>query len=275
MAFDPRYGETGKFYVNYTDKNGGTVISRFQASSQANVADPFSETDLIRVDQPYPNHNGGALAFGPDGYLYIGLGDGGSQGDPNGNGQNTRTLLGKILRLDVDHGDPYGIPADNPFGTEVWAYGLRNPWRISFDKLTRDLYIGDVGQGDWEEIDFLSAGSPGGTNFGWNYREGKHDYQGNAPAGLAEPIAEYSHDEGGCSIIGGYVYRGAMPEWNGIYLYGDYCSGKVWGLINSVNGWQAQLLFETNLNITSFGQDESGEVYLVDDDGEVYQLIGK
>ena len=212
------------------------------------------------------------LAFGPDGDLYVGLGDGGSQGDPHGNGQNTNALLGKILRLDVDSGDPYAIPADNPFGNEVWAYGLRNPWRFSFDKATGDLYIGDVGQNTWEEIDFLPAGSPGGTNFGWNIREGAHDYNGGNTQGLTDPVAEYSHSEGGCSITGGYVYRGSMAEWNGIYLYGDYCTGFIWGLIHSDNGWQVQRLFDTDVNITSFGQDEAGEIYLVGDGGGVYRL---
>ena len=206
-----------------------THISRFQASG--NVADPNSEKVLMLVEQPYSNHNGGALNFGPDGYLYAGLGDGGSQGDPSKNGQNTTVMLAKILRIDVNNGDPYSIPADNPFGNEVWAYGLRNPWRISFDRATGDFWIGDVGQGQWEEIDYLPAGSPGGANFGWSIVEGNHDYDGTAQPGFIPPVAEYSHSEGGCSVTGGYVYRGAMPEWQGIYLYGDYCSGKVWGLI--------------------------------------------
>ena len=192
-----------------------------------------------------------------------------------GNGQKTNTLLGKILRLDVDSAEPYTIPVDNPFGNEIWHYGLRNPWRISFDALTGDLYIGDVGQNQWEEIDYLPAGSPGGTNFGWNFREGKHDYEGTAPAGLTEPIAEYSHGEGGCSVTGGYVYRGAIPEWNGIYLYGDYCTGFIWGLIQVNGEWQKQLLFDTDVNITSFGQDKAGEVYLVSDGGGIYKLVTK
>jgi glucose/arabinose dehydrogenase len=275
LAFHPQYAQNGSFFVNYTDKNGDTSISRFQVSSDPNVADPASEVQLLAVDQPFPNHNGGVLTFGPDSYLYAGLGDGGSQGDPSGNAQNTGVLLGKILRLDVDSAEPYAIPSDNPFGNEVWHYGLRNPWRISFDRLTEDLYIGDVGSGEWEEIDFLEAGSPGGTNFGWDFREGAHDYEGNAPDGLTDPIAEYSHSEGGCSVTGGYVYRGSMPEWNGIYLYGDYCTGLIWGLIRSGNGWQTQLLFDTDINITSFGQDETGEVYLVGDRGGIYRLERK
>ncbi len=275
LAFHPNYSQNGRFFVNYTDNNGNTVIARYQVSSDPNVADPNSEMKLLGVDQPFPNHNGGILAFGPDGYLYAGLGDGGSQGDPYGNAQNTKALLGKLLRLDVDSAEPYAIPSDNPFGNEVWAYGLRNPWRISFDKLTGDLYIGDVGQNTWEEIDYLPKGSPGGTNFGWNLREGAHDYKGSASPDLTEPVTEYSHQEGGCSVTGGYVYRGSMPEWNGIYLFGDYCTGLIWGLIHSGNNWQKQQLFDVDFTITSFGQDEKGEVYLVSDSGGVYELVKK
>ena len=273
LAFHPQYAQNGRFFVNYTDNNGHDVIARFQVSGDPNIAEPNSEVKLLNVDDPFPNHNGGVLAFGPDGYLYAGLGDGGSQGDPFGNAQNTGVLLGKILRLDVDSAEPYAVPSDNPFGNEVWAYGLRNPWRFSFDKLTGDLYIGDVGQNTWEEIDFLPAGSPGGTNFGWNFREGAHDYKGGGPEGMVDPVAEYSHSEGGCSVTGGYVYRGSMPEWNGIYLYGDYCTGMIWGLIHSDSGWQSQLLFDLDVTITSFGQDESGELYLLSDSGGVFRLI--
>ena len=273
LTFHPQYAQNGRFFVNYTDNNGNTVLARFQVSSEPNVADPKSEVKILGVDQPFANHNGGGLAFGPDGYLYAGLGDGGSQGDPFGNAQNTGVLLGKILRLDVDSAEPYAVPADNPFGNEVWAYGLRNPWRFSFDKLTNDLYIGDVGQNTWEEIDFLPAGSPGGTNFGWNFREGAHDYKGGGPAGMVDPIAEYSHSEGGCSVTGGYVYRGSMAEWNGIYLYADYCTGLIWGLIQSDGGWQSQPLFDLDVTITSFGQDAAGELYLLSDNGGVFRLV--
>jgi glucose/arabinose dehydrogenase len=275
LAFHPQYAQNGRFFVNYTNTNGDTVIARYQVSSDPNAADPGSEVKLLGVDQPFPNHNGGVLAFGPDGYLYAGLGDGGSQGDPRGNAQNTNSLLGKILRIDVNRGDTYSIPSDNPFGNEVWAYGLRNPWRISFDKATGDLYIGDVGQDTWEEIDYLPAGSAGGTNFGWNHREGAHDYAGGGPSGMLDPVAEYSHPEGGCSVTGGYVYRGAMPEWNGIYLYGDYCTGLIWGLIHTDGTWQKQQLFDTDFTITSFGQDKNGEIYLVSDSGGVYKLVRK
>jgi glucose/arabinose dehydrogenase len=272
LAFHPQYGENGRFFVNYTDLNGDTVIARFHVSEDPNLADPNSEVKLLGVDQPAANHNGGVLAFGPDGYLYAGLGDGGSQGDPNGNAQNTAVLLGKILRLDVDSAEPYTIPADNPFGSEVWAYGLRNPWRLSFDKATGDLYIADVGGSQWEEVDVLPAGSPGGKNFGWDHREGAHDFEGGGPEGMVDPVAEYSHPEGGCSITGGYVYRGAMPEWDGIYLYGDYCTGFVWGLLNTGNAWETQQLYDLDVTITSFGQDPSGELYLVSDNGGIYRL---
>jgi glucose/arabinose dehydrogenase len=275
LAFHPQYAQNGRFFVNYTDKSGKDTIARFQVSSDPNVADPNSEVKLLSIDDPFPNHNGGVLAFGPDGYLYAGLGDGGSAGDPFGNGQNTKALLGKILRLDVDSAEPYAVPADNPFGNEVWAYGLRNPWRFSFDKSTGDLYIGDVGQNAWEEIDFLPAGSPGGTNFGWNFREGAHDYKGGGPVGMLDPVAEYSHQEGGCSVTGGYVYRGSMSEWNGIYLYADYCSGLMWGLINSNGTWQSQPLFDLDVTITSFGQDTAGELYILSDSGGVFRLVRK
>src|SRR5215208_4695211 len=273
LAFHPQYAENGRFFVNYTDKNGDTSISRFQVSDDPNVTDPASEVKVLGVDQPFANHNGGVLVFGPDGYLYVGLGDGGSQGDPFGNAQNTGVLLGKILRLDVDSTEPYAVPADNPFGNEVWAYGLRNPWRFSFDKLTNDLYIGDVGQNTWEEIDFLPAGSPGGTNFGWNFREGAHDYKGGGPAEMVEPVAEYNHSEGGCSVTGGYVYRGSMAEWNGIYLYADYCTGLIWGLIQPDGGWQSQPLFDLDVTITSFGLDAAGELYFLSDNGGVFRLV--
>ncbi|MBN8657244.1 MAG: PQQ-dependent sugar dehydrogenase [Anaerolineae bacterium] len=275
LAFHPNYEQNGYFYVNYTGEGGHTRISRFTASGD--VADPNSEQVLMVIDQPFPNHNGGGVVFGPDGYFYLGLGDGGAGGDPFKNGQNLDALLGKLLRIDVNNGDPYAIPADNPFGNEVWAYGLRNPWRFSFDRATGDLWIGDVGQGEWEEVDYLPAGSPGGANFGWSIMEGSYGYDGEAQPGLLLPAAEYSHSNpySGCSVTGGYVYRGAMPEWNGVYLYGDYCEGTVWGLTLLNGQWQSQVLFETDLRITSFGEDEAGELYLVSDTGAVYILARK
>jgi glucose/arabinose dehydrogenase len=275
LAFHPYYAENGYFFVNYTDNDGNTVIARYKVSADPNIADPNSEVVLLHVDQPFANHNGGVLAFRADGYLYAGLGDGGSGGDPFGNAQNLNTFLGKILRLDVDSAEPYAIPPDNPFGNEIWAYGLRNPWRFSFDLLTSDLYIGDVGQNSWEEIDYVPAGTPGGLNLGWNYFEGMHPYGGTPPNNVpfTSPVAEYGHDSGHCSVTGGYVYRGAMPEWNGIYLYGDYCTGTVWGLIHSDGGWQSQVLYEARMNISSFGQDHSGEVYIVGYTGQILRLV--
>lgn len=277
LAFHPDFANNGFFYVNYTEEGGDTVIARFSASG--NTADPNSEVRLLGVDQPFPNHNGGGLAFGPEDYLYIALGDGGSGGDPQGNGQNLNTLLGKILRIDVNSGNPYTIPSDNPFGNEIFHYGLRNPWRFSFDALTGDLWIGDVGQGTYEEIDFLPAGTRGGVNFGWNRFEGMHDYTaGNVPESYRPPLFEYSHDEG-CSVTGGYVYRGTMPEWQGIYFYADYCTGKVWGALRILGAGEetaiSTILFETGVQVTSFGVDESGEVYLADRSGNILRLARK
>ncbi len=280
LAFDPDYENSGNFYVNYTDLNGDTVIARFHISGDPNRADASSEETLLQVDQPYPNHNGGNLVFGPDGYLYAGLGDGGSGGDPHGNGQSLDTLLGKILRIDVKSGSPYSIPSDNPFASggglpEIWAYGLRNPWRFSFDSATGDLYIADVGQDAWEEVDFLQNGTAGGSNFGWNLFEGNHPYQGTPPDGatFVTPVAEYPHG-GRCSITGGYVYRGAaLPAWQGVYFYGDYCSGEIFGLLQHPDGsWESQLLYNLDINITSFGLDESGELYVVDRNGGIYEF---
>lgn len=283
LAFHPQYAENGFFFINYSDRKGDTVIARYQSSGTSNQANPESETVLLHVDQPYPNHNGGGLAFGPDGFLYIGLGDGGLWGDPKGNGQSLNTHLGKLLRIDVDGGETYIIPADNPFLQgeglpEVWAYGLRNPWRFSFDSITGDLYIGDVGQNFWEEIDFLPANSPGGTNFGWSYMEGQHPYDQDSPAagGMIAPVAEYDHGQG-CSVTGGVVYRGAeLPEWQGIYLYGDFCTGRIWGLLQ-INGiWQSQILMDTDFQIASFGQDTNDNIYLADYSTEsVYRLARK
>jgi glucose/arabinose dehydrogenase len=274
LAFHPDFKNNGIFYVNYTEGSGDTVIARF--SAQGDIADPNSEARLLGVKQPFPNHNGGGLAFGPDGYLYIGLGDGGSGGDPQGNGQSLDTLLGKILRIDVNSGDPYAIPADNPFGNEILHYGLRNPWRFSFDSLTGDLWIGDVGQGSWEEIDYLPAGTPGGVNFGWNVFEGMHEYTtGVQLDNLRMPLFEYSHSEG-CSVTGGYVYRGSMPEWQGVYFYADFCSGTVWGVLQTedMNGetFNSTVLFQTGAQITSFGVDEAGEIYFADRSGNILRL---
>jgi glucose/arabinose dehydrogenase len=275
LAFHPKFAENSYFYVNYTDRDGNTRISRFTANGD--LADPASEVQLIFVKQPFPNHNGGALAFGLDGYLYIGLGDGGSAGDPYGNAQSLETWLGKILRIDVNTVDtPYGVPADNPFNdrrlSEIWAYGLRNPWRFSFDHLTGDLWIGDVGQNQWEEIDFVRAGTPGGLNFGWNKVEGTHPFNSNNQPEYTAPVAEYPHGPE-CSVTGGYVYRGAvLPEWQGVYFYGDYCSGVIWGLPSPPQGARPVSLFQTGFRISTFGVDEAGELYVADYNGAIYRL---
>lgn len=278
LAFHPAYAENGFLYLNYTQVDDSTVIARFARSEDPNRADPGSELKLLEFGQPYRNHNGGGLAFGRDGMLYIATGDGGSADDPEGNGQSLETFLGKLLRIDVDTATAYGIPADNPFVTregqpEIWAYGLRNPFRFSFDSANGDLYIGDVGQNAWEEIDFQPEASNGGENYGWNIREGMHPFAGEGTEGFVDPIAEYGHDRG-CSVTGGHVVRAkALPDWNGVYLYGDYCSGLIWGLVRDQAGmWQNQLLFETGLNISSFGLDSKGNIYLVDHSGGIYRL---
>lgn len=278
LAFHPGFAENGFLFVNYTGSGGETIISRFQVSSEPDHADPGSEFILLTIDQPFRNHNGGALKFGPDGMLYIGTGDGGSANDPQGNGQSLDTLLGKILRLDVDSGSPYTIPEGNPFAAgdgrgEIWALGLRNPWRISFDRLTGDLYIGDVGQNQWEEIDFQPVGTPGGLNYGWNLREGEHPFESNQTQGLTDPIAEYDHGAG-CSVTGGFAVRSpSLKAWQGIYLFGDYCSGTVWGLRATPGSiWEMTRLFDSGFRISSFGEDYQGEIYLIDHGGEILRL---
>ncbi len=284
VAFHPNYSSNRYFYVNYTDKSApmNTVIARYTASaSNPNVADPASRKVLLAIEQPAENHNGGQLLFGADGYLYIGMGDGGSGSDPWNNAQNIEALLGKMLRIDVNSGDPYGIPATNPYvgkpgRDEIWALGLRNPWRFSFDRLTGDLYIGDVGQNLYEEIDFLPAGTASGKNFGWRCMEGFHTYNTQPPcndpiflATLTPPIAEYSHSVG-FSVTGGFVYRGTkFPDLYGRYYYADYVSGRIWSLSKNA-GTPATFtapvleLEHIGINISSFGEDENGELYLTD-----------
>jgi glucose/arabinose dehydrogenase len=276
IAFHPRYAENRKFYVNYTAAGSGdTVIARFETTDDLHAANPASEIVLLEIDQPFVNHNGGALAFGPDGYLYAALGDGGGIGDPFDHAQDTGSLLGKVLRLDVDRAEPYAIPSDNPFANEVWAYGFRNPWRFSFDPATGDLFVGDVGHLNWEEINYIPAGSPGGLNFGWDHYEGTHTYEpAGTPEAHAAPIVEYSH-EAGCAVVGGLVYRGSMSEWNGIYLYGDYCLGTIWGLMDAGGNPQNQDLFNVRTTITTFGQDEAGEIYFASDQGSIHRFNRK
>lgn len=284
-AFHPRYQENGLFYIYYTDRAGNIVVARYRVSSDPNAADPQSATVLLRIPHPsFANHNGGELQFGPDGYLYIGVGDGGGAGDPGNNAQSTGTLLGKMLRIDVDRGFPYAIPADNPFAAsgsarpEIWAYGLRNPWRFSFDGPIGDLYIGDVGQNTIEEIDFQPAGAPGGDNYGWRLMEGSRCYNpssGCNTAGLKMPILEYDHSLG-CSVTGGHVYRGRrFPSLAGLYIYGDYCSGRIWGGWRDGGGWKSLQLLDSPYAISTFGEDEAGELYLAHyaTGGAIYRIV--
>ena len=295
LAFDPEYDSNGYFYVYYSASGPRrSVISRFSVSAQdPNVADPSSEARIMEVAQPFSNHNGGNVLFGPDGYLYIGLGDGGSGGDPQGNGQDLSTLLGTVLRIDVstlDRDGAYSVPPDNPFvgrgggaREEIWAYGLRNPWRFTFDRETGDLWAGDVGQNQFEEVDIIKPG----LNYGWNVMEGFHCFGGGLSLrqllrrgeescdreGLAPPVIEYGRD-GGCSITGGYVYRGSrLPSLIGAYVYGDFCSGKIWALRHDgVQVTEHRLLVDSSLLISAFGEDPSGELYILSFDGKIYRL---
>ncbi len=279
MAFHPFFTTNGYVYLDYTAASPlRTVISRWKVNdSNPNVLNSSSEYVLLTINQPFANHNGGQLAFGPEGYLYIGMGDGGSGGDPLGNAQNKSSLLGKILRLDVDSGTPYAIPADNPFKgnslgykEEIYAYGLRNPWRFSFDAVTGYCWAADVGQNAWEEIDLIENGK----NYGWNILEGNHCYQTAScdNTGLAPPVQEYGHDMGE-SITGGFVYRGVdHAGLVGKYIYGDYVSGNIWALNYTSLQIENILLADTRLAITSFGLDENKELFIADHNGGIYRL---
>ena len=285
LAFHPRYRENGRFFIYYTARGTGeNTVAAYRVSADPDHAEPRSTAILFAIPDRFPNHNGGMIAFGPDSYLYIGTGDGGSGGDPDRNGQNRQALLGKILRVDVDGGDPYAIPPDNPFVgqddalPEVWAYGLRNPWRFSFDRATNDLWIGDVGQNAYEEIDLQPAGSRGGENYGWNRMEASQCFPIGSRCstdGLVMPVAEYPTRRPECAVTSGYVYRGsAYPALAGGYFYADYCSGRIWSLHPGADGtWVPTELLDTDLSISSFGEDEAGEVYLTDlAGGRVYRL---
>jgi glucose/arabinose dehydrogenase len=288
LAFSP----DGQYlYVDYTDRSGDTHIDQF--TMKGAVADPSSRRSILFVEQPQPNHNGGQLAFGPDGYLYIAFGDGGAAGDEGpghvkgGNGQSLRTMLGKILRVDPtpEGPEPYVVPQDNPFvgrsraKPEIWSYGLRNPWRFSFDPDTGDLWIGDVGQNAWEEIDFVRAnnghGAGRGEDFGWNLREGLHEYRGRAPSGAVEPVYEVSHDDGACSITGGFVYRGAaIDSLRGKYVFTDYCDGRLLALSPSGNGaFRAEDLGVTLPSVSSFGQGPDRELYVLSQERGIYEIV--
>ena len=284
LAFDPQFSDNGYFYVYYSVLSPRrSVISRFSVSADnSDKADRSSERVILEVRQPFSNHNGGHLVFGPDGYLYIGLGDGGSGGDPQDNGQDPSTLLGTILRIDVSHLDELGsyvIPLTNPFvgrgggaRAEIWAYGLRNPWRFNFDRDTGDLWAGDVGQGAYEEIDIIKPGA----NYGWAVMEGLHCFRerGCDEEGLEPPVIEYSHADG-CSVTGGYVYRGLrLPSLYGAYVYGDFCSGKIWALRHDGVGVTEHLqIVDSGLPIPAFGEDQSGEIFILSFDGRIYRFV--
>jgi uncharacterized protein (TIGR03437 family) len=290
LAFHPNYAQNGFFYVNYTDGNGDTVIARYQVSrANPNLAPADSEAVLLRQDQPFSNHNAGELQFGPDGYLYLGLGDGGDAGDPGNRAQTLSVLLGKMLRIDVDGDFPYAIPPSNPFvgqaggvaqaaaRPEIWAYGLRNPWRFSFDRATGDMFIGDVGQNRMEEIDFQPASSAGGENYGWRLMEGTLCFNpGNNcnDGSLTLPVLTYATGAN-CSITGGYRYRGPQyPQWNGVYIYGDYCSGLIRAAVRDGANWMEADTLDTDFEISTFGEDEAGELYVADHGaGVVYRIV--
>lgn len=287
LAFDPAYASNGRFVVHYTDVSGNTTVSSYRVSAgDPDRADASSEAILLTVEQPFPNHNGGQILFGPDGMLYIGLGDGGGGGDPGGRGQSLADLLGDILRVDVGSGTGYTVPADNPFvqqtgaRPEVWSYGLRNPWRFSFDAATGDLYIADVGESAWEEVDVVTpaAGAARGANFGWNVMEGRHCYASTScdTTQFTLPVLEYSHASG-CSITGGYVYRGAaIPALQGHYFYADYCSGWVRSFRlqdgQAVDQFQWPTLAPGGA-VPSFGQDAAGELYVMNAGGQVFRIV--
>jgi glucose/arabinose dehydrogenase len=287
IAFHPQYAQNGLFFVNYTNLQGHTVVARYRVSGDPNRADASSARQILFIEQPFANHNGGQLQFGPDGYLYVGMGDGGSGGDPGNRAQSLNTLLGKMLRIDVDADSdlvPYVIPGNNPFTQtpgalpEIWAVGLRNPWRFSFDRVTGDLWIADVGQGTTEEVDFQAATSIGGENYGWRRMEGSRCFNPSTncnTGNLVLPVIEYGHNGGACSVTGGYVYRGSRsPRLSGQYLYGDFCDGIIRAGTRQPDGRvTSRQLLDTNFFISTFGEDFLGEVYVADYAGAIYRIV--
>jgi glucose/arabinose dehydrogenase len=289
LAFHPDYKNNGTFFVYYTEaavkQNGAAnaVVARYKVSGDPNKADPASANIILVIDQPFSNHNGGHIAFGPDGYLYIGTGDGGDGGDPQENAENLTKLLGKLLRIDVN-ADTYLVPESNPWksesgaATEIWAYGLRNPWKFSFDRKTGDVYIADVGQELYEEINVQSASSKGGENYGWNSMEGMHCYDPSDcdKSQFVWPVHEYAHGEAGVSVTGGFVYRGSdLPELDGAYIYADFASGNIWTLRFTEGVWVNELLEKSAFQVSSFGEDEAGELYLTDFGGGALYKLGR
>ncbi len=280
VAFHPGYAANGYFYVDYTDLNGDTRVERYAVSADPDIADPNSAKPILFVAQPYANHNGGLIMFGSDGMLYIGMGDGGAGGDPQNRAQNRDSLLGKLLRIDVDRGDPYAVPSDNPFAGgggrgEIWAIGLRNPWRFAFDRPAGLLYLADVGQNLWEEVNVVPA-RQGGLNYGWNTMEGAHCYTNPSctTTGLVLPAIEYGH-AAGCSIIGGFVYRGSRsPALAGQYFYSDYCTGFLYSFTYANGAVRRQTRWNVSGvgNVFSFGEDSAGEIYILSADGNVYRI---
>ncbi|MBJ10865.1 MAG: hypothetical protein CMP66_05335 [Flavobacteriales bacterium] len=293
LAFHPNYATNGYFYIHYNNNTSTgstgkqTSISRFRVEEfNPNIADPSSELVLLTIDQPYWNHNGGCIDFGPDGYLYIGMGDGGSSGDPQNYSQNTQSMLGKMLRIDVDNGNPYSIPSDNPFvGSintleEIWAIGLRNPWRFSFDKQTGDMWIGDVGQNAWEEINFQDANSSGGENYGWRCYEGFAPFNSSGcNNSYVDPVQVYENNgwPNDCSVTGGYVYRGTQfPNFVGHYVFTDYCTGKFFTIYDNLGGagWTTTTQEDTQYGVSTFGEGNDGELYFADiNTGIIYHII--
>ncbi len=285
VAFHPQFAHNGWLYVYYTAPDGTNTLSRFRATTDLQRGDPDTELVLLQQASPHDTHNGGMVAFGPDGMLYVGLGDGGGADDQFGNGQNDDTLLAKIVRIDVNGAEPYAVPHDNPFvhtsaiRSEIWASGLRNPWRFSFDRATGDLYIGDVGQNQWEEINFQPAMSRGGANYGWSIKEGSYCFYTTTcdSTGLTDPIVAYDHHQG-IAVTGGYVYRGQhVPALYGAYLFGDYGTGRIWAVARDDRGvWTTTEVGHIPALISSFGEDEAGEVYLTDiGGGAVYRVTAQ